>query len=499
MRTGPLRHRAERDAPILKARRNVRGSDSPESNGAPRVSRSLWLDQALAAEPPARSEAVAGDIRADVCVVGGGLTGLWTALRISELEPSLSVVLIEADLCGAGASGRNGGFVMSWWSKFGTLEKVCGSEEARRLAHASVDAIRETGEFCTKHGVSAQFRQAGWLWAATSETQQGAWASVSEDAERQGERPFELLSREEVVDLTGSATHIGGVVERDAAVVHPGFLVRGLRRVALDRGVRIFERSPMTGLVPGVQPQVETPSGRVIVDRVVLALNAWTAPLREFRPWLVVVASDVIATEQIPARLEEIGWKPGLAISDSRRLVNYYRCTDDGRIVFGKGGGTIAFRGRVGRAFDGVSPRRSQVLEHMHRAYPMLADVDAESSWRGPIDYAAGGLPAFLRLESRGNVVAGAGYSGNGVGPSLIGAKILASLALDHDDEWSTCGLTKPPSSRLPVEPFRFVGGSLVRAAFARKESIEDRGGRPGPLVRALAGLDPTSFVEVSR
>ena len=135
--------------------------------------RSLWLQEALAgAEDAPRLE---GEERADVCIVGGGFTGLWTALRLKETEPSLDVVLVEADVCGGGPSGRNGGFVMSWWSKFKTLEKLCGAEEALRLAQASADAVSHIGAFCEAQGIDAHFREDGWLWAASSEAQIGAW------------------------------------------------------------------------------------------------------------------------------------------------------------------------------------------------------------------------------------------------------------------------------------------------------------------------------------
>ena len=126
----------------------------------------------------------------------------------------------------------------------------------------------------------------------------------------------------------------------------------------------------------------------------------------------------------------------------------------------------------------------------------MLADTTIQASWRGPIDYSLRGLPFFLRLDSRPDLLLGAGYSGNGVGPSYVGGRILASMALDVDDELSSGALTRPPQGRLPVEPFRFLGGLVVRGAIARKERLEDAGGRPDALTAAVARLDPTSFVD---
>ena len=135
--------------------------------------RSLWLDEALAGEEDAPR--LEGEERTDVCIVGGGYTGLWTALRIKELDPAVDVALVEADVCGGGPSGRNGGFVLSWWAKFAKLEHLCGAEEAVRLARASADAVAAIGEFCREHGIDAHYRHDGWLWAATSAAQAGAW------------------------------------------------------------------------------------------------------------------------------------------------------------------------------------------------------------------------------------------------------------------------------------------------------------------------------------
>jgi putative aminophosphonate oxidoreductase len=462
--------------------------------------RSLWLKEALGSDSSEPCAPVRGRISADVCVVGGGFTGLWTAIHISEQEPSLSIALVEADVCGSGASGRNGGFVMSWWSKFGSLLKACGVDEATRLARASANAVQEIGEFCDRHDIDADYHHHGWLWAATNSAQLHAWDDTLGKLHRLGLTPFQRLAGDEVATRSGSSAHLGGVFEPTAAVIHPGYLIRGLRRVAIGRGIHVYEDSPMRRLSEAKgRRQVHVDGGVVEADRVILALNAWAAPLAEYRGFLVVVASDVIATPRIPDRIADIGWEPGLPVSDSRRLVNYYRTTDDGRVVFGKGGGTLAYRGRVTSDFNRRSPREREVTAQFHRAYPALSDVEPEQSWRGPIDYSASGLPAFLSIGRGQNTFCGAGYSGNGVGPSFLGGRILASLALGRSDEWSSCGLTTPPTAYLPREPLRYVGGQIVRRAIARKERLEDRGERPDWATSNLARLDPTGFVEATQ
>ncbi|MFQ5830425.1 MAG: NAD(P)/FAD-dependent oxidoreductase, partial [Candidatus Methylomirabilia bacterium] len=284
-----------------------------------------------------------------------------------------------------------------------------------------------------------------------------------------------------------------------AATVQPALLARGLRRVALERGVYVCEGSPMTGLDRTRPPRVRTPRGTVAAKSLVLALNAWATRFSELRRALVVIASDIVASEPVPARLAHAGWTSGLAISDSRMLVNYYRTTLDGRIVFGKGGGALAFAGRVGTHFDGASPRRAEVEDSFRALYPELSDVRVITSWTGPVSRTTKGLPCFGRLGGRRDIVYATGYSGNGVGPSYLGGRILASLALELDDEWAGSPLARGPAGRFPPEPVRYVGARLVRHAVARKERDEDVGRRSSPATLALARLAPAGLVPVER
>jgi putative aminophosphonate oxidoreductase len=461
------------------------------------ATRSLWLEEALAGasyEPPLR-----GEERADVCIIGGGFTGLWAALALKERDAALDVALVERDVCGGGASGRNGGFVLSWWAKFEALAGLCGSAQALRLARATADAVTEIGDWCREHGVDAHFRRDGWLWTATNAAQIGSWDSTIAALERAGERPFERLDASEVARRAGSDVHMAGVYEAGAATVQPALLARGLRSVALSRGVRIFEHSPMTSLERRRPPVVRTPGGSVIAERMVIAMNAWATRLREVRRSVVVVSSDVVATAPMPERLAAIGRTDGLCIDDSRLLVNYYRTTLDGRLVFGQGGGTLAFDGRVSDRFDGRSPREDEVRAGLRYCYPDLADVAITHTWTGPIDRTSIGLPFFWHLGGHDEIVVGVGYSGNGVGPSRLGGRILASLALGVDDEWARCGLARRPAGGwLPPEPARYLGGKLVRAAVARKERAEDAGRRPNRATLALARMAPAGLVPIN-
>ena len=457
---------------------------------------SHWLDEA-GLLPEEDAPALDGDTRADICIVGGGFCGLWTAIRLKERDPSVDIAIVERALCGSGASGRNGGFMLSWWAKFGSLGKICASDEAVRLARASADAVGEIGRFCADHGIDAHFRGDGWLWAATSGPQVGSWNALLDTLERHQQHPFELWEPETVARRSGSDRHIAGIFEPTAASVQPALLARGLRRAALSKGVRIYERTPMTRLERGRPPRVVTANGSVTAEKVVIAMNAWATVFPELRRTIVVVSSDIVTTRPIPERLAASGWSDGMCISDSRTLVNYYRPTMDGRVAFGTGGGRLSFGNRVDSGFDGASPRAREVEGYFRRIYPGFGDVPIATHWTGPIDRSLNGLPFFGRLDGRDDLLYGLGFSGNGVGPTSVGGRILASLALGTKDEWSQCGLVRSGVGLFPREPVRYVGGRMVIAANRRKERLEDEGRAPGPLTVALAGLAPAGLVPV--
>ncbi len=455
--------------------------------------RSYWLQQALADDDAAITP-LDGDRRVDICIVGGGYTGLWTALNLKEHDPSLDIAIIDADICGGGASGRNGGFCMTWMSKAATLIKLCGAQEGVRLLRESHNAVTAIGQFCADHGIDSHFRHDGWLWTAGNAVQVGAWSETLEQLDKLGIDAFDELDADEVARRTGSEVHFGAVFERGIATVQPALLARGLRRVAAERGVAIYEQTKMTRLIRETTPRVKTNRGTVTATRVILALNAWAHELPEFRRSIIPIGPSAFVTEPAPERLAEVGLTDGVAISDSHMLVNYYRTTLDGRLAWGKGGGRIPFAGRVGTNYDGPAPRPDLARSEFVRFYPSLSDLKIATTWSGPATRTDTGLPSFGRLPQAPAILYGHGYTGNGVGPSYLGGRILASLALDLDDEWANSPLVRMPRAFMPPEPIRYIGGQMVRAAARAKDRAEDAGRKPGLLVNKLAALAPADL-----
>ncbi|TDF81513.1 FAD-dependent oxidoreductase [Pseudomonas sp. H9] len=450
--------------------------------------RPFWLQQALDQEDQSACPALASDTQCDVCIVGGGYTGLWTALMLKEQNPALDVVLIEADVCGAGASGRNGGCALSWSAKYFTLERLFGMQEAVRLVKASEQSIYAIGDFCRAHGIDADYRLDGTLYTATNRAQMGATDGVIAALERQGINSFQRLPVEQVQRMAGSAKHLEGWFSPAAATVQPGKLVRGLRRVALQKGVRIYEGTAMTGLQEGPRAGVETRNGTVRASRVVLALNAWMArAFPQFERSVAIVSSDMIITEPRPELLRQIGLTSGVSVLDSRIFVHYYHNTSDGRLMLGKGGNTFAYGGRMLPVFDQPSPYEALLRRSLGEFFPSLAQVPVAATWNGPSDRSVTGLPFFGRLGAQGNVFYGFGYSGSGVGPCHMGGQILSSLAMGVDNEWTRSPLVNGPLGYFPPEPIRYLGSLMVRNAIRRKEQAEDHGHRPRRMDVRLA------------
>jgi glycine/D-amino acid oxidase-like deaminating enzyme len=467
----------------------------PWSRTARAGPRSFWLQEALSEESDfeANLQQLRGSHRADVCIVGGGFTGLWTAIRLKEMEPSLAVTIVEAGLCGSGASGRNGGIVVGWWWKLPTLTELCGQENGRRLLRASLAAIDDIASVCERHGIKGAFRRAEWCWTATNRAQMGAWRRAVEQARALGLDEWVDAGRNQLEQSLGSAAHFGGVIDTTAGVAQPAKLARGLRRLALEMGVQIFERSPVLS-VGGSPLVVRAEAGNMTTDQVVLAANAWMTHFAPFRDHVFTVSSDVIATEPLRERFAERDWRWTQSWSDSGLKVRYARTTDDGRIVFGRGGGTLAYKNRVTDEFE-VSPTQTASLKQdFVRVFPGLATARITHAWAGPVDRSVVGVPAFGRLEADPRLVYAIGYSGTGVGPSAGGGRMLASTVLGRDDDASDMarlltGIQR--LSRLPPEPIRYIAGRVVQRAVERKEKAEDNGRIPSRAVSTLARLVP--------
>ena len=463
-------------------------SRRPQSGGRLLNERPFWLAQALKTEDGTSAPPLLDEARTGLCVVGGGFTGLWTAILAKQMRPELDIVLVEADVCGGGASGRNGGCVSTWSTKFLTLQRLLGDEEAIRLVLACEKAVSDIEQFCVDHHIDCEWRRDGTLFTATSHAQMGASDAVMEALSQRDICSWTRLHADEVKRRAGSNAHLEGWFSPVAATLHPGKLVRGLRRVAMSLGVRVHEHTPMLQIEHGAVATVKTPQGTVRADTVVIAINAWMAStFREFARSIVIVSSDMVITDPAPSQLAATQIDGGVSVMDSRTFVHYYRSTVDGRLMLGKGGNTFAFGGHMLRVFDEPSPYRELLAARLRDFMPPLAEVPIAASWNGASDRSVSGLPFFGRLRGAPNVFYGFGYSGNGVGPSHIGGTLLASLALGQDNAWTRSRLARGPLGQFPPEPIRYAGSLMVRNAIRRVERAQDAGVAPSAFDTRLS------------
>ena len=438
-----------------------------------------WLDEAGKVEPrPALDDTV----DADVVVIGGGYTGMWTAWHL--LEAGAKVALLEGGVCGHGPSGRNGGFCESMWLSGPGLRERFGDGPARELLEASSDSVTFIGDWCDSQGVDASFGQSGYMCVST--------APAFDDVGREAVAAAAALGApHRVIDLTGaevrarcdSALFRRGVLIPDFATLQPARLALGLRRRLVERGAVVFERSHVRALRGTV---AETASGRVRAGAAVLAMGSAVRGLRELRTRLTVTSSHIVLTEPVPDVIEEIGWTGGECITDGRTLLHYFRTTPDDRILLGWGGGRLAYGSRL----DGRVEVDPEIAAETHaallRLFPALAGRRITHAWGGPIDVSPSHIPQIGTLPEA-PVHFAFGFTGNGVGPTQMAARALASLALDRRDEHTRLPIVEAgPGARVPPEPLTWLGGSLVRSALIRKESAAENGDRAGPVTRAI-------------
>lgn len=445
-----------------------------------------WIEEAGEVEPTAP---LSGEREADVLVVGGGYTGMWTAWYVRQLEPEARVVLLESEaVCGHGPSGRNGGFCNAMWFSLASMRDRWGAEGALATAHAAQEAVGRIERFCEEQGVDAWFRPAGYVQMSTAPAHDGAWLDAVEACRELGvPEMLRPLSEAEVAERCKSPAFRAGAVSPTSATVQPARLVLGLREKLLAAGVEIFESSPVRSFREGGDGvEARTDGGSVRAARGVLAIGSAAKSRRgPLRGRLTVASSHIALTEPVPDVLEQIGWTGGECITDSRALVHYFRTTQDGRIAFGWGGGRIAAGARTKGRAEVDAAVIATATEHLHEYFPALRNRRITHAWGGPIDASPTHLPAVTTLPN-GRAFAAAGYTGNGVGPSNMVGRALASLALGRDYH-ARLAFVDSKTPCVPPEPFHWIGGEAIRLGILKKEEAEMEGCQPSQVASAIA------------
>jgi glycine/D-amino acid oxidase-like deaminating enzyme len=426
---------------------------------------------------------------------------MWTAWHLLDSEPGIRVLLLEGGVCGHGPSGRNGGFCESLWFSAPALRARFGDEAARSLLDASSETVSAIAAWCENNDVDAWFDQSGYLCVSTGEP----FDDVGRDAVEAAvalEAPGAVrdLSADEVRARVDSPVFRRGVLVPDFATVQPARLALGLRRRLMESGVQVFEQSRVQALhAQNGSVVAETAAGRVRAGTAVLGVGPSARSIGPLRSRLSVTSSHIVLTEPVPDVLEEIGWTGGECITDSRTLLHYFRTTRDGRIVFGWGGGRLAYGGRLNGRIEVDSEVAAEVRRHLVRIFPALEGRAITHAWGGPIDVSPSHIPQVGTLPS-GRVHFALGFTGNGVGPTHLAGRALASLALERSDRWTSLPIVGSDAGAwVPPEPLAWLGGNLVRRAFLRREEAFERGERPDLATRALCAVPKALGIHVAR
>jgi glycine/D-amino acid oxidase-like deaminating enzyme len=441
---------------------------------------SYWLDGETAVR-----RALSGDRRADVAVIGGGFTGLWTALALTERDPGLDVVVVEAETVGHGASGRNGGFVEPSLTHGIHNGRSHFGDELDELTRLGADNYRGLVDDVHRWGIRCDLDEVGVLDVATARWQVDELAEAAEVHTGVGER-VELLDAADARAELDSPTYLAALHRPDGgATVQPGALVRGLADVAEGRGVALHEHSPVVdvGATPG-GVVVRTDAGSVTADRAVLATNAYShRVLRRTARHFVPVHDYVLLTAPLTTeQLARIGWKRRQGVADAGNQFHYYRLTADDRILWGGYDAIYRFGGGVGPRHDHRRATYDLLATHFRATFPQLADVPFDRWWGGPIATTTRFTATFGdALGAR--LVYALGYTGLGVAATRFAGRVLTDKLLDPASPLLGLRFTSTHPFPFPPEPLRWAGVTMTRRAIARADRRE---GRRGPWLRVL-------------
>jgi len=425
-----------------------------------------WRDKSywLGADDYQPNSPLSEDLETDICIIGGGFTGLSSAYYIKKKKPELDIALIEAEVVGYGASGRNGGFSMpllGWNISY--LVWAFGVERAKPAHHFMLSCVRRTKELVENENIDCDLEYNGLLVLARTSRQMKALETDYKNFQRVGAGDVQLLDKAQLKDRLNSAWHIGALYEPECAILNPAKLARGMKEVVERMGVKVYEHTPCQKFDPGKEIIVHTPNGRIKCNYLVVATNAFTVRLRVNRNFYVPMFTYIILTEPLDDKhYQELGWVRREGIEDKRQLVHYLRLTKDNRLLFGGRdapyyfGNRLEGRDRHEKIFQGL-------WSDMTGMFPYLKDVKITHRWGGPVAITLFFVPRFGYFQNHKNIVYGMGYCGHGVALSTSAGLIIHDLLFEQTSELTNLLFVNRPVGIIPPEPFRYVFVNMVK------------------------------------
>ncbi len=441
----------------------------------------FWLDDPSA---PEACEALAGQASCDLAVVGGGFSGLWTALLAKEREPGLDVALVEGQRIGWAASGRNGGFCcasLTHGFENGLDRFPAEIERLEALGRQNLDEIEQT---IAARALACDWERPGDLTVATEPWQVEALRPSAGDA---GDDTVVFLDAEAVRGEVDSPTYLAGLWDKTSALVHPAKLAWELKRACLEEGVRIFEGTVVRGLSgDGSGMVLTTDYGSLKARRVALGTNAFPHLLRRVRPYVVPVYDYALMTEPLSSRqLGEVGWANRQGLADGSNLFHYYRLTADDRVLFGGYDAVYRYGKHVRPDYDQRPRTFMRLAQHFRTCFPQLAEVGFSHRWGGAIDTCSR-FCAFYGTAFAGRAAYAVGFTGLGVAPTRFGAQVMLDLLSGQPTERTGLEMVRSRPLPFPPEPLATAAIRATQWSIARADRNE---GRRNAWLRALDSL----------
>jgi glycine/D-amino acid oxidase-like deaminating enzyme len=446
---------------------------------------SLWHETADDDWSP--RPALPGDRDADVAIVGAGFTGLWTALYLARAEPSLRIVVVEAETAGFGASGRNGGWASALFpASHASVARRSSREGALAQHQAMRDSVDEVMRASDAEGIDAHAAKGGTVSLARSPAQWARARAEVEDARSwgRGEDDVRLLDAAEAADVLAATRVRGATYTPDCAAIHPARLVRGLAHAVVRRGVTLYERTPATAIAPG---RVVTRSGIVRAEHVIRATEGYTRSLEGLRRRVIPVYSLIIATEPLPTETwDRIGLRRRETFTDHRHLIIYGQRTADDRFVFGGRGAPYHFGSRIRSSYDRVPRVFDALRATLVDLFPMVEDVAVTHRWGGCLGITRD-WTASVGLDRGSGIGWAGGYVGDGVTTTNLAGRTLADLVLRRDTELTRLPWVGHQSRSWEPEPLRWLGINVGLHAMSWADREEARTGRESRIARLVS------------
>ena len=449
---------------------------------------SFWLETADDDLMPRPSLDGSRDV--DVAILGAGFTGLWTAYYLLRRNPGLRVAVIEREIAGFGASGRNGGWCSAGFPvTLGVLETRYGREASRAVHLAMVEAVDEVGRVCTEEGIDAQYVKGGSLRVARGRHQVPAIQRAFATYDRLGLADhYQLLGVAQTNDRVRVADARGALYTPHCATVHPARLVRGLARAVERRGGTIYEQTAVTGYETGAQPCLRTATGDVRARTIVLAGEAYLSSLPQLHRNLIPIYSLIVLTEPLTAaQWAAIGWQAHECVSSNRYSVDYLSRTADGRILFGGRGAPYRYGSRIADGYDRHGPTHAMLRAQAEEWFPMLKGIRFTHAWGGPLGVPRDWMPTMSYDPQAGLAVA-CGYTGQGVATANLSGRMLADQITGAESPLVALPMAHHQLTAWEREPLRWLGVRYVQRGYARIDTKAE-----------LTGVAPTGHTLAER